>query len=287
MVSFFISAFRLLKGEKMEYVTLNNGIMMPMLGFGTVKIKGTEGIEVIKKAIDVGYRLIDTARMYHNEDAVRTAISQSGIDRKELFVTTKLSKTSNSYEKAKADIQDSLEKLQLDYVDLLLVHEPYIESHEMYQAIKEAYQSGKTRAIGVSNFNDKCYYEFIEKCEIIPAVNQMESHVYFTQQKLQTEIEKHGTKMQAWSPLASGKKNIFQETVLLTIGEKYEKSAAQVALRYLIQNGVSAIPKTSNEVRMKENFDIFDFTLTEEDMDAIRALDEKVSTTDWYRSDWF
>lgn len=240
-----------------------------------------------KQAINTGYRLIDTARMYKNEEEVGEAISKSQVHRRNLFITTKLCKTSNSYEKAKTDIKDSLKRLNLDYVDLLLVHEPYIESYEMYEAIKEAYESGKARAIGVSNFNDKCYREFISKCGIIPAVNQMESHVYFTQHDLQLEMENHGTKMQAWSPFASGRKNIFSDPVLIEIGKKYGKTTAQIALRYLIENGVAVIPKTSNEQRMKDNLNIFDFSIKECDMEEIRRLDRNVSTVDWHRTKWF
>lgn len=271
----------------MEYLELKNGVKMPMVGFGTVNIKGDVGVEIIKKAFEVGYRLIDTARMYDNEETVGEAIAQSGIERNELFVTTKLCRTSNSYEKAKRDIENSLEKLQLNYVDLLLVHEPYIESLAMYQAIKEAYMNGKARAIGISNFNLKCYSEFIKTCDIIPHLNQMESHVYFTQRELQIKLEDHGTKLQAWSPLANGKKNLFNEKILLEIGMKYKKTPAQVALRFLTQNGVSVIPKTTNETRMKENLSIFDFKLSENEREQIRMLDEQVSITDWYRSDWF
>lgn len=271
----------------MEYIQLNNGIEMPILGLGTVNLKGDSGVEVIKKAIDIGYRLIDTARMYHNEETVGKAIIESKVERKDLFITTKLCRTSCDYEQAKKDIDDSLKKLQLDYVDLLLVHEPYFESYEIYKAIKDAYMGGKARAIGISNFNYKCYNEFIEKCQIIPSVNQMESHVYFTQHELQMELEKHGTKMQAWSPLANGKKNIFEDKILVEIGNKYKKTPAQIALRFLIQNGISAIPKTINENRLKENFSIFDFKLSHEDLEKIKTLDEKISITDWYRSDWF
>ena len=169
----------------------------------------------------------------------------------------------------------------------MLIHEPYVESYEMYQAIKEAYQSGKARAIGISNFNQKCYREFIETCGVIPAVNQMESHVYFTQHELQVELEKHGTKMQAWSPLANGKKNLLNEPILVELAEQYHKTPAQIALRFLIQNGVSAIPKTTSEHRLKENLSIFDFNLSKDELEKIRTLDEKVSITDWYRSDWF
>ncbi|MDE5977379.1 MAG: aldo/keto reductase [Turicibacter sp.] len=271
----------------MQYTTLQNGVKMPMIGFGTVNIKGREGVETIKLAIKSGYRLIDTARMYNNEDTVGQAIAQSEVERSELFITSKLCRTSNSYEKAKRDIEDSLKNLQLDYLDLLLVHEPYIESDEIYQAIKEAYLNGKVRAIGISNFNHKCYSEFIKKCEIIPHVNQMESHVYFSQQALQQEMDKYGTKMQAWSPLVSGKKNIFSDDTLKEIGEKYNKTPAQIALRFLIQNGISAIPRTTKLERMRENLAIFDFELSLEDLDNIQKLDEGVSITDWYRADWF
>lgn len=271
----------------MEYIELNNGVQMPMLGLGTVQLKGEAGVQIIKKAIEVGYRLIDTAKMYHNEDTVGQAIAESGIDRNELFITTKLCRSSNSYEQAVRDIDDSLKQLQVDYVDLLLVHEPYVESYEMYEALKEAYVSGKARAIGISNFNQKCYREFIKTCGMIPTVNQMESHVYFTQRELQLEMEVRGTKMQAWSPLANGKKNLLSEPILVELATQYNKTPAQIALRYLIQNGVSAIPRTANEARLKENIDLFDFTLSAEEVEKIRTLDELESITDWYRDDWF
>lgn len=271
----------------MEYIELNNGVQMPMLGLGTVQLKGEAGVQIIKKAIEVGYRLIDTAKMYHNEDIVGQAIAESGIDRNELFITTKLCRSSNSYEQAVRDIEDSLKQLQVDYVDLLLVHEPYVESYDMYEALKEAYISGKARAIGISNFNQKCYREFIKTCGIIPAVNQMESHVYFTQRELQLDLEVHGTKMQAWSPLANGKKHLLSEPILVELATQYNKTPAQIALRYLIQNGVSAIPRTSNEARLKENINLFDFTLSAEEVEKIRILDELQSITDWYRDDWF
>lgn len=271
----------------MNYIQLNNEIKMPILGLGTYGLNGESGKEIIQKALKQGYRLIDTARMYNNEEIVGLAIKESAIHREDIFLTTKLCQSSHSYEQAKKDIDDSLKRLQVDYVDLLLIHEPYIQSFEMYEAIKEAYIKGKARAIGVSNFNDKCYKEFIQKCGIIPAINQIESHIYFTQHELQRECEMQGTKIQAWSPLANGKTKLLNEPLLNAIANRYHKTVAQVALRYLIQKGIAVIPKTKDEQRLIENSDIFDFELTKEEVKEIGKLDQKKSMTGWYRSYWF
>ncbi len=268
----------------MRNIVLNNGVEMPILGFGTA---GVNDIEIIKNAINTGYRLLDSARMYKNEEIIGNFISKRYIDRGELFITTKLCRTSNSYEKAKCDIDDSLKKLKVDYVDLLLLHESYFESYEIYEAIKDAYTFGKARAIGVSNFNDKCYGEFIKRCGVIPSVNQVECHIYFNRRELKSQIEIEGTKMQAWSPIVSGKMELFEDKVMKSISEKYGKTIPQIALRYLIQNGVSAITKTSSAIRMMENFNIFDFSILSEDIELINSLNKDVSITNWYRSDWF
>ena len=266
----------------MEYLRLNNGVRMPMVGFGTWDIRGKKGKACILEALEVGYRLIDTAQMYDNEDIVGEAIKESGIDRKELFITTKLHQPWASYSKAKKGIERSLINLKTDYIDRLLIHEPYENALEMYQAFQKASQSGKVRAIGISNFNIAKYESFIQHCNILPAVNQVESHIYYPQFDLKAVMAQHGTQMQAWGSFTEGRKDIFKEALLIEIGAKYHKSAAQVALRYLVQNKVAVIPKSAHKDRMKENIDIFDFELSSEDMDQIRTFDTGSSLFGWY-----
>lgn len=266
----------------MEYLTLNNGVQMPIIGFGTWDVRGTEGEHSILNALEVGYRLIDTAQMYDNEQVVGNAMRQSGLAREELFLTTKLYRTSTSYKAAKSDIERSLNALQSDYIDLLLIHEPYEQSLEMYQAFKEAYHDGKVKAIGISNFNAKRYSEFIRSCEVIPAINQVESHVYFPQLELKGKMLEHGTQMQAWGPFTEGRRDIFADKILNTVGKTHGKSAAQIALKYLIQNQIAVSPKSSSKDRMKENMDLFDFQLTEEEISQIQNLDGGKTLFGWY-----
>lgn len=263
----------------MEYITLNNGVKMPLVGFGTWNVRRAD---IISDALSVGYRLIDTARMYVNEELVGQAIKESGISRDELFITTKLAGSSNSYVKASKDIDDSLNKLGLDYVDLLLVHEAYSGYEEMYKAICDAYKAGKARAIGISNFRQDRYLSFIEKAEIIPQANQMEAHVYYPQLAYKDVMMSKGTIMQSWGALAQGRSSIFNEAILVEIGHKYHKSAAQIALKYLVQNDIPVIPKSSHKERMITNMDIFDFSLDSEDMALIKKLDEGRSQVGWY-----
>lgn len=266
----------------MEYFTLNNGVQMPIMGFGTWDVRGAEGEHSILDALEVGYRLIDTAQMYGNERVIGNAIRHSGLPREELFITTKLYSPSTSYRKARAGIEHSLNELQSDYIDLLLIHEPYAQSLEMYQAFKEAYHEGKVKAIGISNFNARLYGEFISSCEIIPAINQVESHVYFPQLELKKRMAENGTQMQAWAPFTEGRRNIFDNKILKAIGEAHEKSAAQIALKYLVQNQIAVIPKSSNKNRMRENISLFDFQLTEEEIKQIQNLDGGKTLFGWY-----
>ena len=266
----------------MEYLTLNNGIKMPIMGFGTWDLQGKECEQSVLEALGLGYRLIDTAQMYGNEREVGNALKKSGIPREELFITTKIYRPNNSYEGAKVAIDNSLKELQVDYIDLLLIHEPYHESQEMYRAMKKAYQCDRLRAIGISNFNEKLYENFIKTCGIIPAVNQVETHVFYQQKSLQEKMAAHGTCMEAWSPFAAGKKDIFNNEVLISIGKAYEKSAAQIALKYLIQKGIAVIPKSANRNRMIENINIFDFQLTNNDMKQLENLDQKNTLFGWY-----
>lgn len=264
----------------MNYIKLNNSIEMPILGLGTYSLTDNECEKIVSKAIETGYRLIDTAQMYGNEKNIGNVIKH--FERSKLFVTTKLYSPSTSYEKAKTDIEKSLNNLQTDYIDLLLIHEPYKESTEMYKAMKEVYKEGKIRAIGISNFNREQYLNFIKFCGIIPVINQVECHIFYRQKTLQDILEKNGTHMQAWSPFACGKNNFFNNSVLMKIAEKYSKTSAQIALKYLIQSGISVIPKSSNEKRIKENFNVFDFTLDKNDIEQIETLDNNKTLFGWY-----
>ncbi len=266
-----------------NFVILNNGVKMPMIGYGTVGLKGEDGIKTILSAIDCGYRMIDTARMYGNEADVGEAVRRCGISRSELFITTKLNEPCNSYEKAKQGIEDSLKKLGLDYVDLLLIHEPYPESVEMYKALEEAYKDGKARAIGVSSFNERKLKPILENCSIIPAVNQIESHVYYPELELKEYLKAKNIQTEAWAPFGGGNVKIAEEPILIKIGEKYGKTANHVALRFLVQNEIAAIPKSRNPERMKQNLEIFDFNLTDEDLSEIKKLDRKETLYDWMK----
>lgn len=263
-------------------MTLNNGVKMPLVGFGTWTLRGEQGKQVILEALSAGYRLIDTAHMYGNEDIVGQAVAESGIPREEIFITTKLCGTRAGYKLACQGIEESLDRLQTDYIDLLLIHEPYAEAAEMYCALTEAYRSGKVRAIGISNFNAREYLAFIENCDIIPMVNQVECHVYYRRKELQKTLETHGTKMQAWSPFTEGQKPIFHEPILQALGKKYSKTSAQIALQYLVQQGIAVIPKSSHRKRMEENLNIFDTTLTAEDIAQIHQLETGKTLFGWY-----
>ena len=271
----------------MEYVTLNNGVQLPMIGFGTWDVRGEAGKKTILTALDSGYRLIDTGQMYENEDIVGQAVKESGLERKEVFLTTKLYRPCVTYEKAKAAIEKSLQALQTDYIDLLLIHEPYDSALEMYEAMKEAYRAGKVRAIGISNFNEKKYQAFVAACDIVPAVSQVESHVYYPQLALQKEMEKHGPQMQSWASFTEGRKNIFAEPLLQELGNKYGKTSAQIALRYLVQNKIAVIPKSVHQERMKQNLAVFDFEISQEDMKKIEKLDGGKTLFGWYWAEGF
>ena len=261
----------------MKYVKLLNGVEMPILGFGVYQIPDLEECErVVLEAIEVGYRSIDTAQVYGNEEAVGNAIKKSGVDRKEFFVTTKVWISNSGYEKAKASIEEPLKKLQTDYIDLLLIHQPFGDYYGTYRAMEEYYKAGKLRAIGVSNFYPDRFVDIVNFVEIKPMVNQVETHV-FNQQIIPQEIMKeYGTQIESWGPFAEGKNNLFNET-LVEIGKKYDKTAAQVALRYLIQRDIVVIPKTVKKDRMIQNFSVFDFELSEDDMKKILKLDKKES----------
>lgn len=258
----------------MEFVTLNNGVKMPVLGFGVYQIHDPEECErCVIDAISVGYRSFDTAQVYQNEEAVGRAIKKSCVMREEFFITTKVWISNAGYEKAKASIQKSMEKLQLDYLDLVLIHQPLNDYYGTYRAMEEFYKAGKIRAIGVSNFYPDRYVDLVEFSEVVPAVNQVETHV-FNQQKVAHELmKKYNTQIESWGPFAEGKNNLFTNSILKEIGIRYNKTSAQIALRFLIQRNVVVIPKTVNKNRMEENYNVFDFTLTAEEIEKIETLD--------------
>ena len=258
----------------MDYVTLNNGIKMPLEGFGVFQVPDAAQCEqAVLDAIESGYRLIDTAAAYMNEAAVGSAIKKCGVPREELFIATKLWVQDASYEGAKRAIEISLEKLGLDYIDLYLIHQPMGDYISAYRAMEEAYKDGKLKAIGVCNFYPERLADFCETVDIIPAVNQVELHPFFQQEKALEIMKEYGVVPEAWGPFAEGKYGIFTHPVLSKIGEKYGKSAAQVALRWNVQRGVVVIPKSVHKERMTKNMDIWDFSLSSEDMAEIAKLD--------------
>lgn len=261
----------------MEYVTLNNGVKMPMLGYGVYQVDPAECERCVSDALAVGYRSIDTAQAYNNEEGVGRAIVKSGIPREDLFITTKIWITKAGYEKAKASIGESLAKLKSDYIDLLLIHQPFSDYYGSYRAMEEAYKAGKVRAIGVSNFYPDRFIDLATFCEIKPAVNQVETHVFQQQKKAHEILKKYGAQLESWGPFAEGRNGMFQNKTLQEIGEAHGKSVAQTALRFLIQNGVVVIPKSVHKERMEENFQVFDFALSDEEMKQISALDREES----------
>lgn len=262
----------------MEYVKLNNGVEMPVLGFGVFQVADPAVCEqAVLDAIEVGYRSIDTAQAYGNEAAVGNAIKKSGVPREELFITTKVWISNAGYEKAKASILESLKALQLDYIDLMLIHQPFNDYYGTYRAMEEFYMEGKLRAIGVSNFYPDRFIDISQFAKIQPAINQVETHVFNQQVVAKEYMKKYGTQIEAWAPFAEGKNDYFNNPILKEVGAKYGKSVGQTALRFLIQSGVIVIPKTTHKERMIENINVFDYELSDEDMKKIEALDTKES----------
>jgi 2,5-diketo-D-gluconate reductase A len=263
----------------MKTVKLNNGVEMPILGFGVFQITDLKECEVsVFTAIETGYRLIDTAASYLNETAVGIAIKKRGVARKNLFITTKLWVQDSGYEKTKKSFQKSLDRLQLDYLDLYLIHQPYGDVHGSWRAMEELYKEGKIRAIGVSNFQPDRIMDIIVFNEISPMINQIETHPFNQQIEIQKFLSENNVQIESWGPFAEGRNNLFQNEMLIAIGNKYNKSVAQVVLCWLIQRGVVAIPKTVKKERMVEHFNIFDFELTTDDMETIASLDTKTSS---------
>jgi 2,5-diketo-D-gluconate reductase A len=262
----------------MQKVILNNGVEMPILGFGVFQIQDEKECEqAVYDAIMAGYRLIDTAASYLNEEAVGRAIKRSGVPREELFITTKLWVQDTGYERTKKAFEKSLERLQLDYLDLYLIHQPFGDVYGSWRAMEELYREGKIRAIGVSNFHPDRLIDLIIHNGVVPAVNQVETHVFNQQIESHNFMKENNVQIESWGPFAEGKNNMFQNEILVSIAEKYNKSVAQVVLRWLTQRKVVAIPKSVRKERIIENFNIFDFELSQEDMERIATLDTKES----------
>lgn len=259
--------------KTMQTVKLNNGVEMPVIGYGVYQVSPDECERCVSDAVSVGYRMIDTAQAYHNEEGVGAAVRKSGIARDELFLVSKVWISNYGYDKAKASIDESLRKLGTDYIDLMLLHQPFCDRYGAYRALEDAYREGKLRAIGVSNFYPDQFIDLASNVEIVPAVNQVETHVFDQQIAAQKYMAELGTHMMAWASLAEGRNNFFTNPLLAEIGKHYGKSVAQVALRWLIQRGVIIIPKSTHIERMRQNLDILDFTLTDDEMGAIALLD--------------
>lgn len=263
-------------GEKMQTMTLNNGVKMPALGLGTYNLRGNECERAIKDALECGYRLFDTAQMYGNQKEIGNAIKQ--MPRKELFLETKISQNA-SFSEAKEVINKALDELQTDYIDLLLIHSNYSNSKEIYKAMEEAYKQGLIKALGISNFNARAYSEFIKEVEIMPTINQCQTHLFYQQKPLR-EVMKE-TILQSWSPFIGGRKEVFENALVRSLGKKYAKTPAQIILRFLNQENIALIPKTSYKERMIENLNIFDFTIDLQDMESLRKLDTNKSSFSW------
>lgn len=263
----------------MENILLNNGVEMPMLGYGLYKVDPTEGERCVSDAIQIGYRLIDTAPLYANEQAVGNAVASSGIRREDFFIVTKVWISQAGEDKAEKSIEESLKKLKTDYVDLLLVHQPFGDYYGTYRTLQRALEDGRCRAIGISNFYKERFLDIVAGVDVMPAVNQLETNVFCQQTRSREMAAVHGVKVMAWAPMAQGKDNFFNHEVLTAIGQKYGKTACQTGLRFLMQEGIPAIPKSSSYERMKENFEIFDFNLDESDMKTLRGLNRYDSGT--------
>ena len=277
----------------MEYRLLNNGVKMPVLGYGVYQVDPAECERCVSDAISVGYRSIDTAQAYANESGVGNAVKKSGISRDQFFITTKVWITNAGEQAAAKSIETSLKELKTDYIDLLLIHQPFGDYYGTYRAMEKACRDGKVRAIGVSNFYPDRLIDINNFCEIKPAVNQVETHIFQQQKAAHAVMEKYGIAHESWGPFTEGRKDFFTNPTVMAVGEKYGKTVAQTALRYLIQSGVIVIPKSVRRERMEENLNVFDFKLSESDMAALSALDEgesaffshyDPSTVEWFMS---
>ena len=261
----------------MNFIELSNGIKMPRIGYGVYQIKKNECERCVLDALEVGYRLIDTAQAYYNEEEVGLAVKKSGIKREDIFITSKIWISNEGYEKAKRSIDESLRRLNLDYIDLLLIHQPFGDYYGTYRAMEEAYKNKKLRAIGVSNFYPDRLIDICKFVDIRPMVNQIETHVFNQQREAHEIMNKYNIVHESWGPFAEGRKNFFDNKILMDIGKKYNKTVGQVALRFLFENDIVVIPKSVHKDRMQENFDIFDFELEKDDLEIIKNMDERES----------
>ncbi len=257
----------------MQYIKLSNGVEMPQLGYGVYQVTPSEAERCVSDALSVGYRMVDTAQAYANEEGVGSAVKKSGIARDEVFIVSKIWISNYGYGKAKASIDESLRKLQTDYIDLMLLHQPFCDRYGAYRALEEAYREGKLRAIGVSNFYPDHLIDLASNVEVKPMVNQVETHVFDQQVEAKKYMDEFDCRIMSWGPLAEGRNGFFTNKLLGEIGKKYRKSIPQVALRWLLQRGVIIIPKSTHKERMAENLNIFDFELTADDMAQIQTLD--------------
>ncbi|TQR31949.1 2,5-diketo-D-gluconic acid reductase [Campylobacter sp. MIT 99-7217] len=267
----------------MPKLKLHNGLEMPLLGFGTFQISGSDAQKSVEEAISVGYRLIDTAQYYQNESEVGAGVKatiKGGLKREDFFITTKI--TPKNYEDTKRAIEQSLKRLDLNYIDLLLIHWQSADAEAMWKAFEEAHDQKLVKSLGISNFSRERFSDFMKKIRIKPVLNQLETHVFFQRADYQSFLEQNGVKLQAWSPFAQGKNNFFKNEVLSKIGSKYNKTPAQIGLKYLAQRGISVIPKTTKKQRMIENISIFDFELSKEDLSLIAGLDTGKSVFGWF-----
>ena len=258
----------------MEYITLNNGVKMPQLGYGVYQVSPDEAERCVSDALSVGYRMVDTAQAYANEEGVGSAVKKSGIARDEVFIVSKIWISNYGYEKAKASIDESLRRLQTDYIDLMLLHQPFCDRYGAYRALEEAYREGKLRSIGVSNFYPDHLIDLASNVELKPMVNQVETHVFDQQVEAKKYMDELDCRIMSWGPLAEGRNGFFQNALLGEIGEKYGKTIPQVALRWLLQRGVIIIPKSTHKERMAQNLDILDFQLTDDDMAQIATMNQ-------------
>lgn len=261
----------------MENIVLNNGVKMPILGYGVYQVEPDECERCVSDAVEAGYRLIDTAQAYCNEEGVGRAVKKSGIKRDEFFIVTKVWVSNAGYENAKKSIETSLSKLQTDYIDLLLIHQPFNDYYGTYRAMEEYYEKGLLKAIGVSNFYPDRFMDFSNFVKVKPMVNQMETHIFNQQKKLHEILKENKCQLMSWGPFAEGRNDFFNNTVLKSIGSKYGKTSAQTALRYLIQKNIIVIPKSTHKERMIENINVFDFSLSNDDMAALEKLDTENS----------
>ena len=257
----------------MQTIKLNNGVEMPQMGYGVYQVSPQECERCVTDALSVGYRMIDTAQAYQNEEGVGNAVAKCGISREDIFIVSKIWISNFGYERAKKSIDESLRRLRTNYIDLMLLHQPFGDRYGAYRALEEAYKEGKVRAIGVSNFYPDHFIDLCANVDVVPAVNQIETHVFQQQIESRKYMDELGIAHMSWGPLAEGRNGFFTNETLINIGKKYGKTGPQVALRYLLDRGVIIIPKSSRKERMAENLDIFDFKLSQDDMDAILKLD--------------